>query len=217
MERPTDKWSAEAWDASLPVYAAILQLPFIKELADGTLDRRVFERYIEQDKLYLREYSRVLAHIASRVGGAEDVDAFLRFAVDGVEVEKGLHEMYVSGRDAEMSPTCLFYTSFLKAQAMEPVEMEAAAVLPCFWIYRAVGQHILSIAKMDGNPYADWIRTYSDESFDAATDKAIEICDKLAARVGLEVRKQMTAAYVTAARMEWMFWDAAYRDNKWRV
>ena len=212
-----NKWSAEAWAASLPIYEEILRLPFIKELAEGTLDREIFNRYIRQDSLYIKEYSRVLAHIASRLEDVNDMEAFIGFAGDGVLVEKELHGMYVSDEAVEMSPTCLFYTSFLKSQAMEPVEVAAAAVLPCFWIYLAVGKYILSIAKMEGNPYADWIRTYSDAGFEVSTEKAIAICDRLAAGVTEGVRERMTDAYVKAARMEWMFWDAAYRNDNWKI
>lgn len=211
------KWSEEVWEVSLPIYEAILRLPFIKELADGTLDPEIFRRYIEQDNLYITEYSRVLAHIASRLGDIDDMDAFLKFAGDGVLMEKALHSMYVSDGTKEMSPTCLFYTSLLKAQSMEPVEVEAAAVLPCFWIYLAVGKYILSIAKLEDNPYADWIKAYSDPAFDAATEKAIAICDKLADAASDEVRIRMTDIYVKAARMEWQFWDAAYTPHPWEV
>ena len=91
-----EKWSNRAWEASRPIYEAILRLPFIKELADGTLDPAIFQRYIEQDKLYLTEYSRILAHIASRLHDNDHVDAFLRFARDGVFTEKALHDRYVS-------------------------------------------------------------------------------------------------------------------------
>ena len=212
-----NKWSAEAWKASLPIYEAILELPFIKELAEGTLDREIFNRYIRQDSLYIKEYSRVLAHIASRLEDVKEMEAFIGFAGDGVLVEKELHGMYVSDEAVEMSPTCLFYTSFLKAQSMEPVEVEAAAVLPCFWIYLAVGKHILSIAKLEGNPYADWIRTYSDAGFETSTEKAIAICDRLAAGVTNGVRERMTNVYVKAARMEWMFWDAACQNYNWKI
>ena len=211
------KWSEEVWEVSLPIYEAILSLPFIKELADGTLDPEIFRRYIEQDNLYITEYSRVLAHIASRLGDIDDMDAFLKFAGDGVLMEKALHSMYVSDGTKEMSPTCLFYTSLLKAQSMEPVEVEAAAVLPCFWIYLAVGKYILSIAKLEDNPYADWIKAYSDQAFDAATEKAIAICDKLAEASSDEVRIRMNDIYVKAARMEWRFCDAAYTPHPWEV
>lgn len=211
------KWSREAWETSLPVYEAILRLPFINELADGTLDPAIFRRYIEQDNLYITQYSRVLAHIASRLDNIDDMDTFLKFAGDGVEMEKALHSMYVSNGTREMSPTCLFYTSLLKAQALEPVAVEAAAILPCFWIYLAVGKHILSIAKLEGNPYADWIKAYSDPAFDASTEKAIAICDKLAATADDATRARMTDIYLKASRLEWLFWDTAYSPRPWDV
>lgn len=210
-------WSAGAWEAALPVYEAIKKLPFITELADGTLHPDTFRRYIEQDNLYITEYSRVLAHIASRLDDIDDMDAFLKFAGDGVMMEKVLHSMYVSDGTREMSPACLFYTSLLKAQAYDDVAVEAAAVLPCFWIYLAVGKYVLSIAKMEGNPYADWIAAYSNEEFDAATDRAIAICDKLAARASEEVRARMTDIYVKCSRLEWLFWQTAYEPREWDV
>lgn len=210
-------WSSHAWEASLPVYEAILRLPFIIELADGTLDPARFRRYIEQDNLYITQYSRVLAHIATRLDDINEMNDFLKFARDGVEMEKILHSMYVSDGTREMSPACLFYTSFLKAQSMEDVAVEAAAVLPCFWIYLAVGKHILATAKLEGNPFADWIKAYSDPTFEASTARAIAICDRLAASASEKVRAQMTDAYLKAARMEWLFWENAYTPRNWEV
>ena len=62
----TSSWSHTAWQTALPVYEAILQLPFVRELADGTLSRERFNRYIGQDSLYINQYCKILAHIASR-------------------------------------------------------------------------------------------------------------------------------------------------------
>ena len=204
------QWSLRAWQAAAPVYQAILRLPFLNELADGTLSRERFLRYIGQDSLYLGEYSRVLAHIASRLQNIAHTDTFLKFAADGVATEKALHSGYLSQPPAGKSPACLFYTSLLKAQAYEHVAVEAASILPCFWIYREVGCHILSIAKLEGNPYADWIRTYSDPTFDAATARAIEICDTLAQEATPDIRNRMTEIFIQCSRLEWLFWHTAY-------
>lgn len=211
------KWSETAWQAALPIYEAIIRHPFITQLADGTLPEATFRRYIEQDNLYITQYSRVLAHIASRLDNIDEMESFLQFASEGVATEKVLHSMYVQDGTREMSPACLFYTSLLKAQAMEPVAVEAAAVLPCFWIYLAVGKHILSIAKLEGNPYAEWIKTYSDPAFDASTARAIEICDRLAAESSAAVREAMTDIYVKCSRQEWLFWDTAFTVREWPV
>lgn len=211
------QWSSEAWSLALPVYEAILRHPFIQELAAGTLPEATFRRYIEQDRLYLNDYCRVLAHIATRLPNAADTDLFLRFARDGVAVEQALHSIYAPTGTETKSSACLFYTSLLRAQSYEPVAVEAAAVLPCFWIYREVGRHILSIAHLEGNPYADWIRTYADEAFSHSTDLAIDACNRLAANSTPEVRASMSRLFLEASRLEWLFWHSAYDNTPWPV
>lgn len=208
------RWSEEAWEKADHIYQAILELPFVKELAAGTLNQETFRRYIGQDSLYINNYCRVLAHIASRVNNIAMTEAFLGFAQDGVAVERALHSMYISDRPAEMSPACLFYTSLLSAQAQQPVEVEAAAILPCFWVYLLVGKHIANICA-PGNPYSEWISTYSDPAFDKSNDKAIAICDELAEKASPETRRKMTEIFVECTRMEWLFWHGAYSDIKW--
>lgn len=214
MENP---WSAEAWKASEHIFNEILRLPFLTELADGTLSPERFTNYIQQDNLYIDDYSRVLAHIASRLPDFDDVATFLEFANDGVAMEKGLHSMYVSEAAPRKSPVCTLYTSLLKAQSFEDVAVEAAAILPCFWIYQKVGEYILSIAKTEGNPYAGWIEAYSNPAFDVSTKRCIDVCDRLAAAAGEETRRKMTDIYVQCARLEYMFWDSAYNFGDWQA
>ncbi|MDE6545856.1 MAG: TenA family protein [Paramuribaculum sp.] len=208
------KWSEEAWEQADHIYRAILELPFVRELAAGTLDREIFNRYIGQDSLYINRYCKVLGHIASRLDDADMTEAFLGFAQDGVAVEKNLHATYISGQPTVMSPACLFYTSLLKAQATGPVEVEAAAILPCFWVYLKVGRHIAATMQ-PGNPYHEWIECYSDAAFDRSNDKAIAICDTLAENASPEVRAAMTRIFVECTRMEWLFWQGAYEDLDW--
>lgn len=207
------KWSEEAWTAAEPAYEAIKQLPFIQELAAGTLNMRRFKFYINQDSLYLYTYGRVLAHIAARMTDYDGMSAFMRFASESVEVEQTLHASYAVKKVDKMTLACSFYTSYLKSKAQEPVAVEAAAVLPCFCVYKKIGEYIMSIANMEGNPYADWIETYGGDGFEADTNKAIELCDRLADHSPEEVRKEMTKAYVDCTKLEWLFWDNAYKEE----
>ena len=213
-------WSNAAWQAAQPVYEKIIAHPFVAELAAGTLSQERFRFYLRQDALYLAHYAEVLAHTASRLGRRDFTADFLRFASDGMAVEKALHESYLCGdvpAPGEISPACMLYTSVLRAQATAPAEVEAAAVLPCFWVYRRVGEEILSRRSGDGNPYSRWIETYADPAFAASTDRAIEICDALADAAGSRTRALMTDIFVLCTRMEWMFWDSAYRLETWRI
>ncbi len=97
-----------------------------------------------------------------------------------------------------------------------PYEVSVAALLPCFWIYGEVGKHLLQIARPD-NPYQTWIDTYADEAFAEGVRNVIEICDRLAETATPAVRAEMLEAFVRAAKLEWMFWDSAWRRETWPV
>lgn len=213
------KWSAQAWQSVEPIYSAIIEMPFVRELSQGTLSKDVFMGYLRQDALYVNNYCRVLAHIASRLTDSDLTAEFLTFASDGVAVERALHESFL-GPDAlkgvEPSPTCQLYMSYERAAGFAPVEVEVAAVLPCFWVYQRVGSHILAQMR-PGNPYERWIQTYGDPVFELSTRRAIEIADKLAEATTPDIKTLMTEAFVKATRMEWMFFDSAYNSEKWKI
>ncbi len=212
------KWSEQAWMQAEDIYLRILQLPFVKELADGTLSKERFEFYISQDAIYLDNYSRVLAHIASRLSSKSHSEDFMRFALDGIMVEQALHRSFIdpTKSPATPTPTCMLYMNFESSKAPGPIEVEAACVLPCFWVYQRVGREIMKKSVSD-NPYQRWIDTYADETFAISTHRAIEICDELAHRSTPEIRDMMTEAFVYASRMEWLFWDSAYNMEQWKI
>ena len=220
MKRDSLKWSEAAWAEIENIYQSILSMPFVTELAAGTLSKERFQFYIAQDALYIESYSALLANIASRLQRKDHVESFVRFALDGIEVERLMHAGFLTGIDIEsvtMTPTNLLYSSLLRAQVLAPVEVEAAAVLPCFWIYQRVGEDILSKSNQATNPYAKWIATYADASFADSTRRAIEICDQLAEDTGEETRRAMTDIFVKCAKMEWMFWNSAYKMEQWEI
>jgi thiaminase/transcriptional activator TenA len=219
------RFSEEAWARTAPVRAAIAALPFIRELAAGTLSRERFQTYILQDALYLREFSRTLAIAAAKAPAMAEFEAFARSALGAVAVEQALHERMLAefglGRAAiaaaEPAPDCLAYTSFLLATAHhEPWEVLVAALLPCFWIYREVGTAIAGRAASD-NPYRAWIDTYADERFGAAVATAIAIADAAGAAAPPALYARMLAAFSRCCQYEWLFWDGAYQRRGWPV
>ena len=150
---------------------------------------------------------------------------FAGSAQAAVVVERELHAGFFRTFDitpeqaatAEPSPTCEHYTHYLLALAHNaPYEVSVAALLPCFWIYREVGTHLLGIARPD-NPYQAWIDTYADEAFAEGVRKVIAISDQVAAGATPAVRAQMLKAFVRASQLEWMFWDSAWRCEAWPV
>lgn len=214
-------WSKNAWKTIEEKYTSILKMPFITELTNGSLPKEKFRFYMAQDSLYLEHFGRTLALIGAKAFAIEEALTYIRFGESAIVVENALHESYfedfaVTDRGT-LQPVCHHYVHFLKSTtAFEPVEVAMAATLPCFWIYKKVGDHILSQEQKTGNPYQRWIDTYGGEEFAASVQNAIRICDIAAENTTPEIRKRMTEAFVTASRMEYHFWEAAYELTQWK-
>ena len=219
------KFTDSVWAEAAALRQAIKDLPFNRELAAGTLHREKFQFYIVQDSIYLEAYSRVLSLASSK---APDTDAMLEFAgaaTVAIQVERALHAGFFkqfnvsnAGRSAtEPSPTCLNYTNFLLATATTGGYAElVAAILPCFWIYWEVGTQIASVAKRP-NPYDAWIDTYADKSFADATTRMIALTDSIAANEDAATVERMRRAFLRCTQFEWMFWDSAYKQERWPI
>ncbi|GAB1382435.1 hypothetical protein MASR1M50_07540 [Burkholderiales bacterium] len=67
------------------------------------------------------------------------------------------------------------------------------------------------------NPYGAWIDTYAGEDFHTVVRGVLATIDRVAAGVDAGTLDAMHAAYTTSARLEWMFWDSAYRLGRWPV
>jgi thiaminase/transcriptional activator TenA len=217
------QFSEAAWQRTARLRRAIDELPFNTELAAGRLSRERFQCYIVQDALYLAQYSRILAMAGVKGPDAETLRAFGSCALEAVAVEQALHERYLKEfgvdparlADAEPSPDCLGYTSFLLATAYhEPWEVLVAALLPCFWIYWDVGTRVARHAAAD-NPYRAWIDTYADEGFGEAVRTVIGITDRAADTTTQAIRTRMMTAFIRSTQYEWLFWDGAYQERGW--
>lgn len=216
------KWSEKTWGEVTPILERTIEHPFVQDLMNGTLDRSRFTHYIHQDALYLADYGRMLTGIATKLPNARHAEAFVRFASDSIAVERALHQSFLqefgSSGKYQPSPSCLLYTSYLLRQLVSaPVEVVAAAVLPCFWVYKEVGDYILANQSKENNPYQAWIDTYGGEEFAQSVSEAIAICDDLADACTPEQQRAMTDAFIMCTKMEWMFWDSAYNHEGWKI
>ncbi len=218
-------FSEWAWQETEALRQRILKLPFNRELANGTLTRERLQFYMIQDALYLEQYSRALAVAAAKAPDPEAMQRFARAAEEALVVERALHGGFferfgVDTNDAaaaDPTPTCYGYTNFLLSIAhVSSYEELIAALLPCFWIYWEVGNHIAETAS-DDNPYQAWIDTYSDPEFGEAVDEVIAINDRTATAATTEQRSEMLVAFKRSMQYEWMFWDSAYRLEVWPI
>ena len=221
----TKPFSAEAWQRNLAVYRQILDMPFNVGLAAGTLSKARFQHYMIQDAHYLEGFARALALASAKGRDADHVVHFAVAAQTAIVVERSLHADYFAQFGispqafgaAEPTPVCEHYVSWLlRTAALEPLEVGLAALLPCFWIYREVGRHILAHAARP-NAYQAWIDTYAGEEFERAVDAVIAVTDDVAREASPRTLAAMHRAFARATQLEWMFWDGAWRLETWPV
>jgi hydroxymethylpyrimidine/phosphomethylpyrimidine kinase len=212
---PVGGFAEALWAEAQPDLEAIYELQFIRDLGTGSLAEKQFGYYLAQDAIYLNGYSRVLAR-ASALAPTEAAQLFwARSALQCLEVESELHRKWLSTRatDPGLGPVTKSYVDHLTAaSASGSYPVLVAAVLPCFWLYAEVGQTLhaefLASGAPAANPYADWLRTYADEDFAAATRQAVSLVDE-AARSGSEAdRAAMIVAFRQSCRLEVEFFDA---------
>jgi thiaminase (transcriptional activator TenA) len=213
------------WSDVEGVHAAILDHPFLTGLADGTLPREAFRHYVVQDSHYLRGYARALAVCAAKAPDDRGTALFAASAGNAIAAEQGMHAGLLDGlgTTAEaaaaepIAPTTRAYLSYLLATAYGGSFPEAlGAVLPCYWIYARVGAELVRRGSPDPL-YATWIATYGGEPFQAVVDAVLDLTDRTGAALAPPELDALRRHFVTAARYEWMFWDAAYRRETWPV
>ena len=192
-------------------------------MAEGTLAPSRFGTYIQQDAIYLRGFARALTLASARAPSSESAAFWSRQAGESIQIERHLHETMFArfGIDAaaaeaeEPAPATLAYVSYLLALAyQEPYEVLVAGLLPCYWVYQKVGGSVLERGRPD-NPYQAWIDTYAGEEYGAIVNTVVEATDRLAATASPDLVARMLRAFVLATRLEWWFWDGAYREERW--
>lgn len=210
------KFSEIVWKKNDSIYKKIIDMPFNKELMNGSLEKKKFAYYIEQDSIYLKYYSKTLAVISSKIENTDYALAFLKSSINSYIVEEEIVHKYF--RDAfqfestnKITAANLGYTSFLINTAhTEAFETAAASILPCFWIYNELGKHIKENAEIKNNPYRKWIDAYADEEFSNAAENMINIIDNLYDNASDTVKAKMISVFDIAFIWEYRFWNDAY-------
>ncbi|MBW0102316.1 thiaminase II [Pseudonocardia sp. KRD291] len=213
------------WSDISDIYRSVLEHPFVTGLTDGTLPHETFRHYVVQDAHYLRGYARALAVCAAKAPGEAEVAMFAEHAGGAIAAEQELHGDLLDGlgltseqaASMPVAPATRAYVSYLLAAAYGGSYAEAvAAVLPCYWIYGRVGEHLLAAGSPDPL-FQRWIAMYGGEEYGAVVDAVLDATDRIGALASERELGLMREHFTTTSRYEWMFWDGAYRRETWPV
>jgi thiaminase/transcriptional activator TenA len=216
-----ENWYNETRTKTEEIFQSIIKHNFVEDLMQARLDKDIFGFYVNQDSLYLSEYKKSLVKVGTKCHHSDDRQFFYESATGIIVVEDALHNEFLEDkyRNPTPSPTCELYNSYVaRIVNHESVEVGIAAVLPCFTIYKEVGDYILEMQdKETPNPYQPWIDTYASEEFATAVEKAIEIANTYARTASPANLAKMEEAFLKASKLEWMFWDSAYNREQWKI
>jgi thiaminase/transcriptional activator TenA len=225
-EPSSPTFCSRLWAAAAGTYSAILDHPFIAGVVDGSLERASFQFYVLQDRHYLDAFARSLAHLAARAPSETVSELFARHTANVITVERSLHSRLLAelatmpgggAEDPGIAPTTLAYATYLIATcATRSFSDGLAAVLPCYWIYRELGSELLARSSPDPL-YLRWIHNYAGVEFGRAVREVLDLTDVIGATLTEPEQTSAIDCFATAARYEWMFWDAAYRRTGWPV
>lgn len=211
--KPAGPWTAALWVAGGETWHQILDLPFVRALGEGTLDEDLFAFYLDQDALYLRDYSRALATLSARADTAAAQVHWAAGAHEAIAAESQLHEGWLANRArlGGASPITMGYTNFLRASAAgDDYVVGAAAILPCYWLYEEVGA-VLSSQNHADHPYAEWLSMYGGEDFAADVARSLAEVERAFEAASPAQRVRAARAYLSACVYEREFFDQAHR------
>jgi thiaminase/transcriptional activator TenA len=211
------EFTAALWQDAAPIYRQTLQHPFLQGLNTGALPRDSFHFYLVQDGLYLRAFSQGLHALAAKAPREAWAAILARHASEAIEAERQLHKTLLpaSTAPAEMAPTNRAYTNHLLASVSRLSFTEGlAAMLPCYWIYWEVGKELKKRGSTDAD-YRKWIDQYAAPEYGAAVTAVLDIMNQAAAAASPAERHNARQLFLLSARYEYMFWDMAWRKERW--
>lgn len=208
------------------IWDAIVDHPMVERLGTGTLDEEPFRYWVKQDYVYLVDYSRLFAYGAACAPTLEAMGTFATLLESTINNEMDLHRGYaaefgISETELEEtlpSPTTQAYTDFLvRTAAAEGFGELVAALLPCMWGFNETGKRLAERGYPDHEGYAAWIEMYAGDEFSDLTEWCIELMDDVADGASKADRARYRERFLTSARYEYRFWDAAWRQERWEL
>lgn len=173
------------WQSNADMAQRLLVHPFVRGLADGTLDHDAFRRYVAQDAFFLRAFLNAYALAAAKSEDLAQTQVF-HDLMTGVFAELQLHENYAKSLsikldDVEPYVETRAYTDFLMRVAWHGSLAETiAAMVPCMRVYQHLGSELSGSLRPD-HPYEHWIKTYAGDEFSELCVQLESLLDELAA------------------------------------
>ena len=204
--------SNELWSASQDLAKACLEHPFVRGIADGSLEQQKFAYYVGQDAFFLKAFARAYSIAAAKAPDWEGFMVFHNLAA-GVLQELQLHKNYALKWGVDLGSVkpgmaTRRYTDFLLATAWgQDVGLTAAAMSPCMRLYGFLGTELArGEIGVPEHQYQDWIQTYSSSDFQPLVEQLENLVESYAVNFA-----SVNSTYRYAMLCEYEFFQAAWK------
>lgn len=203
-------------------YREYLEHPFITEMLAGTLSKDRYRKYLIQDTLYLKDYSKVFAHAYVHLDKVSDLQ-FLHTCIGVVMSEEtnmhiqylkeyGLDVYKIDETEKEEEATRGYLDYMLQFKTDLDAKRLFCAALPCTLTYEHIGKTLKQAREeMGGENYFDpWIDAYAGEAFEDFSVRSVVLMDELTVDSSEEEKQELTEIFLKACEHEMRFWDMSY-------
>jgi thiaminase/transcriptional activator TenA len=202
-------------------YTAYMKHPFIRGLADGSLSRERFKKYLIQDTHYLKDYSKVYAYAYLLGDGVRELQ-FLHTCIGVVMAEEtNMHIQYLNDFNLDvfsiesmpMERANRAYVDYMLSFAPEMnMKKIFTSAFPCTLTYEYIGKELKK--ERDGvvekHYYDPWIDTYAGPEFEKFSVDSCWLIDKYCQGISEDEEEELIQIFLTACEYEMRFWDMSY-------
>lgn len=193
---------------------------FVQQLGAGTLDNHAYLHYLKQDFLFLKQYSRAYALAIYKSDDLDEMRAALPSLSLLLEHEMAHHVSVCESWGIESKALedesedfgTVAYTRYVLDVGMAGSLTDLyVALAPCAIGYAEIGMRLSQekTFKRTENPFASWIKMYSDAEFQDGAKKTIQALNARLSDVDINSRygQKLCHIFKTATRMEVAFWQ----------
>lgn len=219
VEERTEGFTARARREVTTVWEQLEEHPFVTAMADGSLPPASYQRYVEQNLLYLPQYARAIALATAKSRDDAELSAYSAALANIVDVEIPQNRLLLdrvreltgdhSPPAREMAAATRNYTSYLLAVAgTAEVASIGALIMPCAWSYGVIARRHLP--QVVAHPvYEGWFSFFATDEYHALVATMRERLDHDLAHLDERGMAGALRIFATATDLEKEFWDMA--------
>ena len=201
------------------------QHKFVQKVSDGSLDKKLYLKYLKQDYVFLIHFSRAWALLVAksksvnemRIASAtldalvnEEIQLHIKTCKD-----EGITEEQLFKTEEELNN--LAYTRFVLEAGYSGDFLDLLVALsPCVFGYGEIGLYLKSISKND-NPYINWINTYNSKEYQEVCINIGSLLDEATQdRLGKDFANnvlwpKLEKTFLIATKLEIDFWEMSLK------